>query len=75
MNKITKHVVIPALVPAVFFVVASVPVEVLGCGNRGLIAALLAVAAGTLGIVAALKALMGKMRGDSNSFDSFSGTL
>ncbi|MFC1814324.1 hypothetical protein ACFL03_16725 [Thermodesulfobacteriota bacterium] len=68
MRKITKHIIIPLIVPAIFFVVASLPVEVLGCRNRGIIAALLAIAAGILGIVAAVKALMGKVRGDSNSF-------
>ncbi len=67
MKKITKHVIIPAIVPALFFVVASLPVELLGCRNRGLIAALVAIAAGILGIVAALRALMGKVRGDANS--------
>lgn len=68
MKRITKHAVIPLIVPAIFFVVASLPVELLGCRNRGLIAALLAIAAGLLGIVAAVKGLIGKVRGDSNSF-------
>jgi len=58
----------PLMVPAIFFVVASLPVELLGCRNRGLIAALLAIAAAILGIVAAVKGLIGKVRGDSNSF-------
>ncbi len=67
MTKITKHVLIPAIVTAIFFVVASLPVELLGCYIRGLIAAILAIAAGILGIVAAEKALIGKMRKDANS--------
>ena len=67
MTKITKHVLIPAIVTAIFFVVASLPVELLGCYIRGLIAAILAIAAGILGIVAAVKALMGKMHKDANS--------
>jgi hypothetical protein len=67
MKKITKHVVIPAIVPAMFFAVASLPIELLGCRNRGLIAALIAIAAGILGIIAAVKALVGKVRGDANS--------
>ncbi len=67
MTKITKHVLIPAIVTAIFFVVASLPVEFLGCYIRGLIAAILAIAAGILGIVAAVKALVGKMRKDVNS--------
>ena len=67
MTKISKHVLIPAIVTATFFVVASFPVELLGCYIRGLIAAILAIAAGILGIVAAVKALIGKMRKDANS--------
>lgn len=58
---------IPAMVAVIFFAIAALPVELLGCYNRGLIAAVVALAAGVLGIVAAVKALMGKMRGDANS--------
>lgn len=68
MRKIAKHMIIPLIVPAIFFVVASLPVELLGCRNRGLIAALLAITGGILAIVAAVKALMGKVRGDSSTF-------
>ena len=68
MKKITKHIALPLILPAIFFVVASLPVQLLGCRNRGLIAALLAIAAGILGIVTAVKGLIGKVRGDSNSF-------
>ena len=68
MKKITKHIAIPLIVPAISFVVASLPVELLGCRNRGLLAALLTLAAGILAIVLAVKALIGRVRGDSNSF-------
>ena len=51
----------------IFFAVAALPVELLGCYNRGLIAAIVALAAGILGIVAAGKAVKGKIRGDANS--------
>jgi len=67
MKKIIKHIMIPAMVAVIFFAIAALPVELLGCYNRGLIAAVVALAAGVLGIVAAVKALMGKMRGDANS--------
>jgi hypothetical protein len=50
MNKITKHVMLPAAVSVIFFVIASIPVELLGCRNRGLIAAIVA---GIPGIVSA----------------------
>ena len=68
MRNITKHIIIPLIPAVIFFVVASLPVEFLGCRNRGLIAAILAISAGMLGVVAALRALTGKVRGDSNSF-------
>jgi hypothetical protein len=68
MKKFTKHVLIPATVSLIFFTIASLPVEFLGCRNRGLIAAFFALVAGILGIVAAVRALMGKMRGDVNSY-------
>jgi len=67
MQKITKHVLIPAIVPAIFFVVALLPVEILGCRTRGLIAAIIAIVAGLLGIAAAVRALMGRLRGDAHS--------
>jgi len=50
------------------FVIAMLPVELLGCRNRGLIAAVVAVVAGIAGIFSAVKALMGKIRGDAKSF-------
>ena len=58
---------IPAMVSVIFFIVAALPVELLGCRNRGLIAAFVAIAGGVLGIVAAARGLMGKIRGDANS--------
>ena len=58
---------IPAMASIIFFAVAALPVELLGCYNRGLIAAIVALAAGILGIVAAGKAVKGKIRGDANS--------
>jgi len=58
---------IPAMVSVIFFIVAALPVELLGCRNRGLIATFVAIAGGVLGIVAAVRGLMGKIRGDANS--------
>lgn len=63
-----RHILIPVLVIVVFFFVVSLPVELLGCRNRGLIAVLIAIIAGITGIAAAVKALIGKVRGDSNSY-------
>ena len=57
----------PRVLTAIFFAVANLPVEILGCRNRGLIAVGIALAAGILGIVAAVKAVLGKMRGDAGA--------
>ncbi len=59
MKKITKHGIIPAIITTIFFVVASMPTELLGFYIRLQIAALLAIAAGTLSIVAVMRTRMG----------------
>lgn len=53
MSKLLRHLVVPAVVPALFFLVASTPVQVLGCRNRGL----LAVAVTFLGLAGATAAV------------------
>jgi hypothetical protein len=42
MKRVIYHVILPAIMPVLFFVVALTPVEVLGCLIRGLIALLIA---------------------------------
>lgn len=44
VNNLTRHILLPALAPLLFFVVAATPVEVLGCRNRGLLALTIAFA-------------------------------
>jgi hypothetical protein len=46
MKRIVYYVIIPAVMPALFFAVASTPVEVLGCRLRGFIALLIAFISG-----------------------------
>jgi hypothetical protein len=67
MTKLAKHIMIPANVTVIFFVIAAMPAEVFGCRNLGLIAASIAVGAGLLGIVAAVRAIICKLRGDATS--------
>lgn len=50
--------------PAFFFVVASIPVEVLGCRARGLIALLIALFSGLAALGAAIIGLKGRIRDD-----------
>ncbi len=59
-----NHIILPALFPAAFLVIAATPVEVLGCFNRGLIALLISLSSGLVGIWAAFKGARSRMRGD-----------
>lgn len=67
-GRLTRHVVIPAIMPVVFFSVAFTPVAVLGCRNRGLLALLIALASGFWALGAAVAGVKGRARGDANSF-------
>lgn len=67
MKRIIYHILIPAIMPVVFFRIAMLPVEVLGCWTRGLIALLLAFASGLAAIGAAIMGLRGRMRGDKDA--------
>lgn len=58
------HVVLPAVIPAAFFVLAAVPVEVMSCWNRGLTAVIIALAGGLAGVVAMVMGTMRKLRCD-----------
>ena len=53
--------------PVLFFIVASTPVEVLGCFVRGLIAMLIALASGLAALGAAIIGLKVRLRHDRNS--------
>ena len=64
MKRIVYYIIIPAVMPAVFFVIASIPVEVLGCRTRGLIALLIALFSGLAALGAAIIGVKGRMRGD-----------
>jgi hypothetical protein len=64
MKRIVCHIIIPAIMLAVFFVIASIPVEVLGCRTRGLIALLIALLSGLAALGAAIIAAKGRIRGD-----------
>lgn len=75
MKKITSHLLIPAAATGIFFIIAFLPLEVLDCRHRGLIAAFIAIAAGLLGIFAAVKALISRVRGDENSVLWMAGAL
>ena len=66
MKRIVYHVILPAIMPVLFFVVASTPVEVLGCLVRGLIALLIAFVSGLGALGAAIVGTKGRVRHDRN---------
>ena len=63
MNPIILHLMLPSILPALFFLVASTPVEVLGCFNRGLIALLIAFIGVLGGLAAAIMGVKEKRTG------------
>ena len=63
MKRIVYHVILPAIMPVLFFVVASTPVEVLGCLVRGLIALLIALMSGLAALGAAVIGVKGGVKG------------
>jgi hypothetical protein len=66
MKRIVYHLILPALMPVLFFVVASTPVEVLGCLVRGVIALLIALISGLAALGAAIVGAKGRVRHDRN---------
>jgi hypothetical protein len=67
MTRTLRHVLIPALAPAAFLLVAFTPVEALGCFNRGLIALTIAMVSVIGGLIFAVKGGLGRRRGDSDA--------
>jgi hypothetical protein len=67
MKRIANHVIIPAMMTVLFFVVALTPVEVLGCLLRGLIAAMIALISGLAALAAVIIGAKGRVRHDKNS--------
>jgi hypothetical protein len=67
MKRIVNHIVIPAMMTVLFFVVALTPVEVLGCFVRGLTALLIALISGVAALAAAIIGAKGRAYHDKNS--------
>ena len=69
MNRdtITRNIIMPALMPVLFFAVALSPVDLLGCRTRGLIASLLALASGLAGVGTGVLALKGRTKNEAGS--------
>lgn len=67
MTRSFRHIVLPALAPAAFFLVAATPIEVLGCFNRGLLALAVAMVSVIGGLIVAVKGALSRRRGDPNA--------
>ncbi len=68
MNHANKHILLPLLATALFFADAAIPVELVGCRNRGLIAVFIGISAGIMGVFSAIKALGYRVHGKTNSY-------
>ncbi len=62
-----NHIILPALMPFAFLIIAATPVQTLGCFNRGLIAFLIALTSGLAGVWTAFKAARSSMRGEPSA--------
>lgn len=75
MKRIAYHVILPAVMPVLFLVVALTPVEVLGCFLRGLIALLISLVSGLAALVTVIVGLKGRVRQGKNSIGWVLSTL
>jgi hypothetical protein len=68
VTRTFRHIVLPALAPAASFLVASTPVEVLGCFIRGLTALAIAMVSVIAAMVFAIRGGLGRRRGDPQAY-------
>ena len=61
-DRIFRHILLPAFAPVLFLVVATTPVYVLGCRNRGLVAIAIAFLSILAGLGSAIAGVRKKMR-------------
>lgn len=67
MSLIQRHVILPSLAPILFFAVAATPLHVIGCRTRGLLAITIALISVLAGLAAAIRAIKGRLQGDSQA--------
>jgi len=63
-DRIFRHILLPAFAPVLFLVIATTPVDVLGCRNRGLLAVAVAFISVLAGLGSAVAGVRGRMKGD-----------
>lgn len=67
MTRTFRHIALPAVAPLLFFSIAAIPVEAIGCRNRGLLAVAVTLASAAGSLTAAVLALKGRVRRDPDS--------
>ena len=63
-DRIFRHILLPSFAPVLFLVVATTPVDVLGCRNRGLLAIAIAFLSILAGLGSAVAGVRGRMQGE-----------
>jgi hypothetical protein len=66
-NRIFRHILLPAFAPVLFLVVATTPVDVLGCRTRGLLAMAIAFLSVLAGLVSAVAGVRGRIKGNPDA--------
>jgi len=64
MTRTFRHIALPAMAPLLFMAVAAIPVETIGCRNRGLLAVCIVFVSLMAALVCAVMALKGRLRSD-----------
>jgi hypothetical protein len=67
MKHAVRHIIIPAIMPILFLITASTPVEILGCRTRGLIALAIALVSGLAALGTAMIGARRRMKGAEDS--------
>ncbi len=65
MTRIVKHLLVPAIAPALIVGLYLTPVTVVGCVNRGIAAFAIVLVSLIAGLVMAIRALMARRRADA----------
>jgi hypothetical protein len=66
-DRIFRHILLPAFAPVLFLAIATTPVDVLGCRNRGLLAVAIALISVLAGLGSAVAGVRGRMRGEPDA--------
>jgi len=66
VNSKTKYIILSLILPAIFFIVAFSPEELLGCYTRGLTAVLIAILSELIGLGIIIKGLVKRITGETN---------